>query len=64
MKTVRLLIDTSNDAFSEYPETEVARILKNIADKLENGLIPHEEGQKVADINGSTVGYLSISEEL
>ena len=64
MKTVRILIDTQNDAFSESPEYEVARILKGIAARRIDEGVPHEEGQKLSDINGNTVGYLSISTEL
>jgi hypothetical protein len=64
VKTVRILIDTRNDAFSESLEYEVARILKGIAARLIDESVPYEEGQKISDINGNTVGYLTISTEL
>mgnify|MGYP003640568917 CR=1 FL=1 len=64
MKTVRILIDTQNATFEDAPGQEVARILKGISENLIRETIPKEEGQKLFDINGNVVGYVSISEEL
>ena len=58
MKGSRLLIDTQNAAFAEYPEMELARIFRVLSDKLEHGDIP----EKLIDINGNTVGYVHIEE--
>ena len=47
-----LKFKTNNAAFEDYAEQEVSRILKEIANKIENGLT----GGKVRDINGNTIG--------
>jgi hypothetical protein len=43
---------TGNAAFEDYAEQEVSRILKEIADKVENG----STDGKIRDINGNTIG--------
>lgn len=48
--------DILNDAFAENPELEVSRILREIADKVENGNI----SGKIRDINGNQVGIFKI----
>ena len=58
MKGIRLLIDTQNAAFAEYPEMELARIFRVLSDRLEHGEIP----EKLLDINGNTVGFIHIEE--
>jgi hypothetical protein len=47
-----LTMQTDNDAFSEHEPDEVARILKEIAYKLEGG----ETNGDCRDINGNAVG--------
>ncbi len=57
---VQLSIELGNAAFEDGPvEFEVARILRDLADKLEsNGL----DGEfSVRDINGNTVGQFTTS---
>tara|TARA_R110002020_G_scaffold59703_1_gene162635 strand:- start:1521 stop:1703 length:183 start_codon:yes stop_codon:yes gene_type:complete len=58
MKGIRLLIDTQNAAFEDYPNGEVARILRELSERIEEGLFP----EKLIDINGNTVGYVHIEE--
>lgn len=48
---ITITINTGNSAFEENPN-EVSRILRNLADKLENGKQP----TKPMDINGNSVG--------
>ena len=54
MKGIRLMIDTQNAAFAQYPKMELARIFRVLSDQLEHGEIP----ATVSDINGNTVGYI------
>ena len=48
---------TGNAAFEDYAEQEISRILKEIADKVENG----STGGKVRDINGNTIGEWDLN---
>ena len=59
MKSIRILIDTGNAAFAEYPEMELARIFRVLSDQLEHGQIP----ETLIDSNGNTVGYIHIEEK-
>ncbi len=61
----KLEFATDNAAFESAPESEVARILREIADRIEGagsarGLTI---GGKVADENGNTVGKWSLAVE-
>lgn len=61
----KLEFSTDNAAFADAPDSEVARILREIADKIESAG-PHgalEIGGKVADENGNTVGEWSLKVE-
>lgn len=49
----RIEIDTANDAFADQPATELARILREIAERVEAGDLPEFP---VRDANGNTVG--------
>ena len=54
---LKLKINTNNQAFSCQEGTEVARILRLLADRLEN-LDKFQESQlPLKDVNGNTVGY-------
>lgn len=48
---------TGNDSFGDSPEIEAARILRELADSLENGLL---DGP-IRDSNGNTVGALHFN---
>lgn len=54
MNKFKITIDTVNDAFEDYPELEVARILKEIAEKIEIGFKP----DSYKDFNGNTVAKI------
>ena len=57
MERVNIRIETSNAAFEEKPLYEVARILRRLADDLTtHGWEPGN----LRDLNGNTVGYISI----
>lgn len=52
MEEIIISIETVNAAFEEEPEREIARILRELASKLENGQHP----ESLRDINGNKVG--------
>lgn len=56
---VRIDLDTGNAAFDDDAGAEVARILRDLADRLERdgigGPLP-----KPADLNGNTVGAVTL----
>ena len=59
---VKIEFDTDNDAFvGDAFESEVARILKAFARKIEHGV--YVENWPVRDSNGSTIGRATIMRE-
>ena len=54
---LQLTIKTENVAFQPSEGYEVARILKELATKIENDLKFTELCQPLRDLNGNTVGY-------
>lgn len=56
MDNVKIAIefDLGNDAFQPEPGPEIARILRELADKFEQGQLP----SSAWDINGNTVATL------
>lgn len=54
-----LTIDTGNDAFFLDTGAELARILRETADRLENG----DTGAPVYDYNGNTVGRFELHQD-
>lgn len=55
-----LNIDCGNAAFDPDPVPEVARILREVADRLESGAFPRNS-VNVRDINGNTVGTFRLT---
>jgi hypothetical protein len=55
-------IDMDNAAF-EQPTYEVARILRNLADRVEkhSRFVPRQ-GLTLRDVNGNVVGYCRVKE--
>jgi hypothetical protein len=62
----KLSISTRNDAFSdgesEFAGPELARILREVADRVQNG-VPTGDSASVKDANGATVGEWSYDAE-
>jgi len=56
----RIKLDTDNQAFDQEGQ-EVARILRDLADRLENLDKLQECQQPLRDLNGNTVGYYQTS---
>lgn len=59
MKQFVLSIECENAAFNECEKEEVARILREVSDKLERG----EEIGRVRDFNGNLVGEWMFTNE-
>jgi hypothetical protein len=57
--SLRLHIATENAAFSESPASELARILRKLADRIESDPAPYIV---LRDVNGNMVGECQISE--
>ena len=53
-----ITIQMDNAAFADEPATELARILRELADAVENG----SEGKRLLDINGNGVGQFYITD--
>jgi acyl-CoA reductase-like NAD-dependent aldehyde dehydrogenase len=53
--TYRIEIETGNAAFEESPADEIARILRKLADRLEDGA-DIAESIRLMDYNGNSVG--------
>jgi hypothetical protein len=54
----KIEIETGNAAFEDDRNMELARILRQIAERLENG----EDAGRVLDINGNKVGSFEMEE--
>lgn len=52
-------IKCDNEAFSEYPATELARLLRKVASRIEGG----EEAGFCIDTNGNLVGRWDVTGE-
>lgn len=52
----RLTIDTGNEAFQPEPNAEIARILREVADRIESDGRSIHWYQNIRDVNGNTVG--------
>jgi hypothetical protein len=57
----RVVIETENDAFMDWDghenPQEVVRILRKIADRLDDGDFSLDTSHMVSDVNGNAVGY-------
>ena len=56
-KKFTVFIRTGNDAFQPDTREEIARILRELADKVESGGIPPHT---LKDYNGNTVGTANV----
>ena len=53
---IEITLATGNDSFREHPASEIARILRELADRFEQGNPP----EKLFDYNGGCVGSVRI----
>lgn len=56
MSEFRVLINIDNAAFEDGRDAELARILREVADKLDDGV----SAGNVRDYNGNTVGDFGV----
>jgi hypothetical protein len=56
-----LTFDCDNAAFDDFPESEIARILRSVADRVDDG--DRDPGGLIFDVNGNHVGEWNIEEE-
>lgn len=56
---ITITIDTSNQAFEEYPEEEVGRILKEVTRRFKEYTV--YDDMPIHDINGNIVGTVKRS---
>lgn len=56
MKKLIIEINTTNDAFEENRGAELARIFRELADKVEAGTVPY----RLRDVNGNRIGQIEI----
>jgi len=60
---ITIKINTENAAFTDDEGRETARILHNLADRIEDSQkLDERDGFLLRDINGNTVGDFDISE--
>lgn len=63
MSCFKLHIDTQNDAFQPEPAQEIARLLREVADRIEReGVAWHY--RNINDANGNPVGAFALKDHL
>jgi hypothetical protein len=59
MSKITIVINTDNDAFVDYKNEELARILIKLANQIKDDNYP----SKLMDINGAAVGTVKVEED-
>jgi hypothetical protein len=54
----KITVEMDNAAFEDSPAGELARILRDLSDKIEEG----EDSVRLRDLNGNVVGQFAISD--
>jgi len=63
-ETFKLYIDIQNDAFQPSPELEIARILRDVADRIEHSTkFDLSLYRTIRDLNGNDVGRYAIKKD-
>jgi hypothetical protein len=63
MKITLEINNFDNDAMAENPQLEVSRILRKMADRVENeGVENAFENRRLMDINGNQVGFCEVTD--
>lgn len=60
---LKISIETGNSAFDDYPGTECARILRQLADRIDGIGRDRDESGFLYDFNGNRVGEWSLDLE-
>ena len=61
MSKFEVVFSTDNAAFVAFPDEEISRILREIADRIEVQGMGANEPVRVRDINGNRVGFWNYS---
>ena len=59
---VKITINCDNAVFGDYPEIELARILTDLAGKVQTEPFDYIDGMPLRDLNGNTVGRVELTE--
>ena len=62
MKSFSLNIECNNDAFVDAAGDEIARILRDTANRIANGELDNLHAYWVRDVNGNRVGTYKFEE--
>lgn len=57
------ITNMNGSAFDDFPEEEVARLLRKVADMLEDGSLLEGGVRPLHDVNGATVGTWGATTE-
>ncbi len=57
---LRIEIATDNDAFVPNPYQELSRLVRGVADKMDNGC----DGGNILDVNGNKVGRWDLLQDI
>lgn len=60
---ITIEIECDNAAFEPHPQTEMSRILKDLAKLIQIKSLSGIDGLKLRDYNGNTVGTVAVDEE-
>ncbi len=60
MERITIVIETGNAAFDDSPASEIARILRELAEKFEQ--YGGRQFEKLYDVNGNRCGSIDIRE--
>lgn len=63
MTTLNITLAMDNDAFAEYPRTEVSRILRHLASVVEASGLP-DYARPILDANGNQCGMMLYEDDL
>jgi len=58
---VDIQFNCDNAAFTDYPDIEIERILRSLADTLRDN--PNMDGTAIMDVNGNNVGEFCIFDD-
>lgn len=61
--TLTITIDMDNDAFADDNGRETSRILRELSSRVKDWTLEAGDYKKIRDINGNTVGSLSVSDD-
>lgn len=64
MSTFTLTFNTDGAAFEEDPTIEIARLLREAAQRVDGAFFAHGNVMRLKDINGNRVGFFVHEDEV